>query len=146
MPTPANPHSRVAVGAAEFFTKILASYFGARRHYGSIAVNAYHHIADIDRIVPQLATPAGGDRVSLGDYVAQWGNGDVIVREHALSESSVSVDRGIFRLALQFQNLADAILLVGGTGVGLQRHASLCPGIVSPRPCRKAKDRDQHQQ
>src|SRR5712691_5459605 len=142
MPTPANPHSRVAVRAVELFTKILASYFRARRHHGSIAVDAYHHIADIDRIVPQLATPAGGDRFSLGDYLAQRGDGNVIICERALGESSVSVDRGIFRLALQFQNLADTVLVVGGTGVGLQRHVSLCPGSVCPRPCGKAEDRD----
>ena len=62
----ADPDARVAVGAAEVFAELVTLHVGAGGDDGSVAVDAYYHVTDINGFIAKLAALAGGDGVLLG--------------------------------------------------------------------------------
>src|ERR1035441_6426450 len=109
----ADQDARVAVGAAEVFAELVSLHVGAGCHDGGVAVDAHHHVTDIDGFIAELAALAGGDGVLLGRDLSQRGDGNVILSEGALGEVGIAVEAGFLGLPLHFHDLFNRGLVSG---------------------------------
>src|SRR5215831_19042966 len=98
MAVPAYPHTGVPVGTAEVFAELMSLDVGASGDHSSIAIEADHHVAHIDRIIPKLSALASRNGVLLGSDGAEGRDGDIVVRKRLLGEIGVAVQAGFSRL------------------------------------------------
>ena len=91
----------------------MAFHIGPGSHDGGVAVDAHHHIRDIDGVVAELGALAGGDGLLLGRDLAERGDGNVVFGEGARGEVGVAAQAGLASLPLHVEDLADRGLLVG---------------------------------
>src|SRR5215469_924736 len=109
----AHPNSGIAIGTAEVLSELVTLYVGPGRHDGGVAIEANHHVADIDGVIAQLGAPARGYGFLLRGDLPQGGNRHVVVGESALRKLGIASKACFLRLALHLYDLANGLLIAG---------------------------------